>query len=100
MCGGGQLLVSGSYFQGPGCQGPMSQGHKTQVPGFQFQGLRVPSSRVLGPRVSDLGSWISGPRVLGPRPQVSGPDCRLCFAFHLSPFVFIFYFFKIRHYEF
>ena len=79
MCGGGQLLVSGSYFQGPGCQGPMSQGHKTQVPGFQFQGLRVPSPRVLGPRSQ------------GPRSQVLIVDYALHFTSLLLFLYFIFF---------
>ena len=78
MCGGGQLLVSGSYFQGPGCQDPMSQGHKTQVPGFQFQGLRVPSPRV-------PGSWV-----LGPRSQVLIVDYALHFTSLLLFLYFIF----------
>ena len=95
MCGGGQLLVSGSYFQGPGCQDPMSQGHKTQVPGFQFQGLRVPSPRVPGSWVP--GSWILGPGyrvpeswVLGPRSQVLIVDYALHFTSLLLFLYFIF----------
>ena len=65
--------VSGSQFQGPGCQDPLSQGGKSQVPRFQFQRLRVLSPRVPGARVS--GS--TGPRMPGLGSRVSGPDFRL-----------------------
>ena len=59
ICGGGQLLVTGS--QGLGCQDPMAQGHNSQGPGSQFQSprvlsLKIPGSQVLGLRFPSLGS--------------------------------------------
>ena len=79
ICGGGQLIVTGS--QGPGCQDHMSQIHKSQGPGSQIQSPRVLSLRVTGPRV--LGLRVPDLTVLilryqGPGFCVSSPDFRLC----------------------
>ena len=59
ICGGGQLLVTGS-------QGPI-----TGVPG-----ARVPCTRVTSPKAKGPSSRVPGSQVSGS--QVSGPDVRLC----------------------
>ena len=60
ICGGGQLLVTGS-------QGPI-----TRVPGFRIPCPRVPvpESRVAGPESRVSGSQVSGLRVPGPGSRV------------------------------
>ena len=78
--------VSGSYVSRSQDPGPW-------VPVSGSQGSKSQSSRVLGPRVSDLGSWISGPRVLGPRSQ--GPRSQVLivdYALHFTSLLLFLYF--------
>ena len=74
------VKVPGFDFHGLGCQGPMSQCLKSQLIRSQFQGRKFYGleSRVLGSRVSGLGS------------QVSGPGCRLCHFEHILQLFLLF----------
>ena len=66
ICGGRQLLVTGSqcpsvpvsHCQDAGCQDPMSQGCKPQGPGSQVSGSRISKPRVSGSRVPGLKFWF------------------------------------------
>ena len=58
ICGGGQLLVTGS------------QGPTTRVPGVRIPYPRVTSPKAQGPRALSLRVWRPGSRV--PNPRVSG----------------------------
>ena len=71
ICGGGQLLVSGS-------QGPIFRAPSVRFPGPRIQELEVPSPRVLGSQV--LGYQVPGPRYQVPGNRVLGcqvPDLRV-----------------------
>ena len=73
ICGGGQLLVTGSHDQGPRvpgvripclrgaspkAQGPSSRVPESQVSESQVPGRRVSGFRVRGLRVPDPGSQV------------------------------------------
>ena len=74
ICGGGQLLVTGSLVSGSHVPG--SQVLRPRVPVPESQGTKSQGHRVLDPRVSDLRD--PGLRSQGPGSRVSGPDFRLC----------------------
>ena len=76
ICGGGQLLVTGSLVSGSHVPG--SQVLRPRVPVPESQGTKSQGHRVLDPRVSDLRD--TGLRSQGPRSRVSGPDFRLCLS--------------------